>query len=69
LPGTVKRLVARIMGLRAVRTLLRYSEKHGELLAGGLSVTAIFSAFAAIYVGFALIGLFLDRTPPCSTPS
>jgi membrane protein len=63
LPGTVKRLVARIMGLRAVRTLLRYSEKHGELLAGGLSVTAIFSAFAAIYVGFALIGLFLESNP------
>jgi membrane protein len=42
---------------------LRYTAKHGELLASGMSVTALFSVFAALYVGFAIGGLYLQGAP------
>jgi membrane protein len=58
--ATVKRLVEWVMGTRPVRVFLLYSQKNGTILAGGLSLTALYSIFAGIYVGFAIFGLFIQ---------
>ncbi len=59
----IKPLIARIQALRPVRAFTRYSAKHGELLAGGLGITALFSVFAAIYVAFSIVGFVLEANP------
>ena len=46
-----------------MRVFLRYSEKNGPILAGGLSLTALYSVFAGLYVGFALLGLSIESNP------
>ena len=58
-----KLVAARIMALRPVRVFLLYSEKNGPILAGGLSLTALYSVFAGIYVGIAVFGLFIQADP------
>jgi membrane protein len=58
--ATVKLLVARVMKWRAVRVFQLYSAKNGGILAGGLSLTALYSVFAAIYVGFAVLGIVIS---------
>ena len=40
-----------------VRVLLYYSNAQGALLANGLAYQAIFAVFAAVWVGFSIIGL------------
>jgi len=60
---SLQALIARVMKLRPVRVFQRYSEKNGPILAGGLSLTALYSVFAAIYVGFALLGLSIESNP------
>ncbi len=60
---SLQRLIARVMKLRPVRVFLRYSEKNGPILAGGLSLTALYSVFAGLYVGFALLGLSIESNP------
>ncbi|MHC5795182.1 YihY/virulence factor BrkB family protein [Lacisediminihabitans sp. FW035] len=57
---SLQALIARVMKLRPVRVFQRYSEKNGPILAGGLSLTALYSVFAGIYVGFALLGLSIE---------
>jgi membrane protein len=52
-------LVKRVTALRAVRVFTLYSDRNGPLLAGGLSLTALYSVFAAVYVGFAILGLYV----------
>lgn len=52
---------ARVQKWRAVRVFQLYSRKNGAILAGGLSLTALYSVFAGLYVGFALLGMFLAR--------
>ncbi len=59
--ASVKLLVARIQKLRAARVFQLYSRKNGPILAGGLSLTALYSIFAGLYVGFAVVGLFVSR--------
>ena len=58
--ASVKLLVARIMKLRAVRVFQLYSTKNGGILAGGLSLTLLYSVFAGLYVGFAVLGIVIS---------
>lgn len=63
MPPFVQRAITRVMALRAVRVFQKYSAKNGPILAGGLSLTALYSIFAGIYVGFAILGLYIDSDP------
>lgn len=63
----LKVLIARVMQLRAVRVFGRYAEKNGPILAGGLSLTALYSVFAGIYVGFAILGFYIESDPTLKT--
>lgn len=59
----IKALVVWAQKTRAARVFARYSEKNGPILAGGLSLTALYSVFAGIFVGFAMLGLFIESDP------
>ena len=48
---------------RPGRTLALYLESRGPLLARGMSFSAVFSVFAAVYVFFALFGIVFDSSP------
>lgn len=61
--ATVTRIIERIQKLRPVRVFLRYSSKNGPILAGGMSLAALYSVFAGIYIGFAVLGLFIESDP------
>ncbi len=61
--SSLQSLIARVMTVRPIRVFLRYSEKNGPILAGGLSLTALYSVFAGLYVGFALLGLSIQSNP------
>ena len=63
MPAGLKKLIARVQGLRAVRVFQRYTQRNGPILAGGLSLTALYSVFAALYVGFAVFGLVIESDP------
>ncbi len=60
---SVQALIARVMLLRPVRVFQRYAAKNGPILAGGLSLTALYSVFAGLYVGFAILGLSIEANP------
>ena len=45
--------------LFAVRVFLYYSSAQGPLLASGLAYQAIFAIFAAVWVGFSVVGLIV----------
>jgi len=61
--SSLQAVVARAMKHRPVRVFQRYSAKNGPILAGGLSLTALYSVFAGLYVGFALLGLSIESNP------
>lgn len=63
LHARIQRLIARIQRLRVTRVFVHYSEKNGPILAAGLSLTALYSVFAGLYVGFTIFGLFLEADP------
>ena len=48
---------------RPGRTLALYLDSRGPLLARGMSFSAVFSVFAAVYVFFAIFGIVLDSSP------
>ena len=48
---------------RPGRTLDLYLASRGPLLARGMSFSAVFSVFAAVYVFFAIFGIVLESTP------
>jgi membrane protein len=52
--------IARVMKLKPVRVFMHYTQRRGAILAAGLSYQAIFAVFAAIWVAFSIIGLFLQ---------
>jgi membrane protein len=56
-------ITARVMKLKPVRVFLQYNAKGGPLLAAGLSFQAVFAAFAAIWVGFAIAGFVITANP------
>ncbi len=59
----VTAIIARVMKLKPVRVYLQYTAHNGPLLAAGLSFQAIFAAFAAIWVGFAIAGFVITSNP------
>lgn len=59
----VTAIVARLMKLKPVRVFLHYAAHNGPLMAAGLSFQAIFAAFAAIWVGFAIAGFVISSNP------
>ncbi|WP_162435340.1 YihY/virulence factor BrkB family protein [Pseudoxanthomonas koreensis] len=50
-------------GSRPGRTLALYLESRGPLLARGMSFSAVFSVFAAVYVFFAVFGVVFGSSP------
>jgi membrane protein len=56
-PSRFAPLIARIQKLFVVRVFLYYSGAQGPLLASGLAYQAIFAIFAAVWVGFSVVGL------------
>lgn len=48
---------------RVGRTLALYLDSHGPLLARGMSFSAVFSVFAAVYVLFAVFGIVFEFSP------
>jgi membrane protein len=56
-PSRFAPLVAWVQKLFVVRVFLYYSSAQGALLASGLAYQAIFAIFAAVWVGFSVIGL------------
>jgi membrane protein len=59
----VTAIIARVMKLKPVRVFLHYAAHNGPLMAAGLSFQAIFAAFAAIWVGFAIAGFVINSNP------
>ncbi len=62
----IKAVIAWISALRPARVVIQFSERHGFLLAAGLSFQLIFAVFAGIWVGFASAGLILRANPQIS---
>ncbi len=56
-PSRFAPLIGWIQNLFVVRVFLYYSSAQGPLLASGLAYQAIFAVFAAVWVGFSIIGL------------
>jgi membrane protein len=57
--GAKERIAARVrwvMGLKPVRVWQHFSNNDGPLIAGGMTYRMLFAIFAAIWVGFALLG-------------
>ncbi|WP_187270790.1 YihY/virulence factor BrkB family protein [Lacisediminihabitans profunda] len=59
----IQSLIVRMQRLRVARVFVRYSEKNGPILAAGLSLAALYSVFAGLYVGFTIFGLYLKADP------
>lgn len=54
-----ERLAKRVQRLRPYRVMVLYNLRNGNLLSSGMSYQSVFAIFAAIWVGFALAGLWL----------
>ena len=63
----IRKTIAWGLTLRPVRVFRHFTERRGFLLAGGLSYQSLFAVFAAIWVGFAVFGLFLRGDLALST--
>jgi len=59
----VQRLIDWWNATRAGRSLARYGQARGSLLARGMTFSALFSIFAAIYVLFAVFGIWFEASP------
>lgn len=51
------------MNLKPVRVVMHFLAIDGNLLAAGMSFQAMFALFAALYVGFAVTGVWLNSSP------
>ncbi|GAA1691876.1 hypothetical protein GCM10009792_09770 [Microcella alkalica] len=56
-----KALIARVVRTRPVRVFQHYSGERGPILASGLAYSAIFSVFAALWVGFSIAGAIISE--------
>jgi membrane protein len=56
-PSRFAPLIEWVKKLFVVRVFLYYSNAQGPLLASGLAYQAIFAVFAAVWVGFSIVGL------------
>ncbi|HEY2642774.1 MAG TPA: YihY/virulence factor BrkB family protein [Galbitalea sp.] len=59
-PGRIARLIDWVMKLFPVRVFTYYATAQGPLLATGLAFQALFATFAAVWVGFCVIGLVVS---------
>ncbi|RWZ68487.1 YihY/virulence factor BrkB family protein [Labedella populi] len=59
----VGRVTERVMALKPVRVLTRFSERDGVLLSAGMSFQSVFAVFAAILVSFSVAGVWLRSNP------
>lgn len=59
----IERVHAWWWSTRPGRTLALYLESRGPLLARGMSFSAVFSVFAAIYVFFTIFGIVFESSP------
>ncbi|HEX4443500.1 MAG TPA: YihY/virulence factor BrkB family protein [Galbitalea sp.] len=67
-PGRFAPLVAAVKKLFVVRVVLYYSSVQGPLLASGLAYQAIFAVFAAVWVGFSIVGIVVAGNHDLQTP-
>jgi membrane protein len=56
-PSRFAPVIEWVKKLFVVRVLIYYSNAQGALLASGLAYQAIFAVFAAVWVGFSIVGL------------
>ena len=61
--GRVTTLTRKTMALFPVRVWRRFLARNGFLLSSGMSYQALFAIFAAVYVVFAVAGLWLTADP------
>ncbi len=59
----MKRIIARALQSRLVRSYLRYSEHRGPALADSITYRALFSVFAAVLLGFSFAALWFGGNP------
>jgi len=57
------RMTTWVMNLRLYRVTRRFIMSDGNLLSAGMSYRAIFAVFAALWVGFSIIGFWLRGSP------
>lgn len=57
----MKDLIARYKASRLGRTLDRYGQRNGAVLAGGVAYAALFSIFGALVAAFSVFGLLLGN--------
>jgi membrane protein len=67
-PGRFAPLIGWVKGLFVVRVLTYYGSAQGSLLASGLAYQAIFAVFAAVWVGFSIIGLVVAGNADLQKP-
>jgi len=56
-------IIAWVQALKPVRVFAGYNAARGPILASGLAFRAIFAVFAALWVAFSIIGLYLQSSP------
>ncbi|MFZ4893177.1 YihY/virulence factor BrkB family protein [Plantibacter sp. Mn2098] len=59
----VERVTEWVLKLKPYRVLKQYLGADGNLLAAGISFQSVFAVFAAVYVGFAVAGIWLTSNP------
>jgi membrane protein len=67
-PGRFTPLIHWVMKQFPVRVFQNYSTVQGPLLASGLAYQAIFAVFAAVWVGFSIVGLVVAGNPELQQP-
>lgn len=60
-PSGLAGLIARVQKLKPVRVLQHYGRERGPILASGLAYSTIFAVFAALWVGFSIIGAIISE--------
>ncbi|MGB3414619.1 MAG: YihY/virulence factor BrkB family protein [Microbacteriaceae bacterium] len=59
----IDRLIARWQESLIGRVLQRFNDSHGAVLASGMSFSAVFSVFAALWIGIGVFGFLLTGNP------
>jgi membrane protein len=67
-PSRFAPLIGWVKQLFVVRVFLYYSGAQGPLIASGLAYQAIFAVFAAVWVGFSVVGLIVAGNHDLQTP-
>lgn len=59
----VKRVMAVVLSTKPARAFFLYQESQGPKLADGVTYRVLFSAFAGVFLGFAIAGVWLAGNP------